>query len=526
MRWMRVCLLWLLCCLNAGYAGAQEAGLEAPQPQVLRVYSRSITTLAGEVGGYTPQDRVAAAEQRIEKIFSAQPHASVSSRVDANGAAVMLGGQLAFYLRPADINSLDGETLEQRAQEAVQALELVREDLSVLHNPTAMARMVAWVLLATVAAVLAWKLLWRLRRWVLLRLRHWVHPAVRLVGVVAGRKVRIAVRWMYHAMALVFLLLALGLAHAWLSVVLHQIPYTRAWSLNLNSLLWEFAQDRLWAVLELLPNLLIALVILLAARYTVRLVAYLFGRIERGDLVLAQFDRDTAATTRRLLVFAVWVFALAMAYPYLPGAQTEAFKGLSVMIGLMVSLGASSLVGQFASGLILIYSRALKVGEYVQIGEVEGTVAQIGLFATKLHTNLREEVNIPNSGLVGEKVKNFSRLTRGGGVLIAVNVTAGYDTPWRQVEDMLLEVADDTPGVRTHPAPKVLQKNLSDTGVEYELRVAINEPRHKAAIVSLLHGKVQDVFTRQGVAMLSPQYIVEMGQESAAPAGGGSYTGS
>jgi len=520
MSWMRVGLLWLLCCLGMGPAGAQDAQPDTRQPQVLRVYSRSITTLAGEVGGYSPRDRAEAAEQRIEKTFNAQPRARVSSRVDDKGAAILLGGQLAFYLRPADINTMDGETLEQRVQEAVQALELVREDLSVLHNPQAMAKMVAWVLLATAAAALALKLLWRLRRWALQRLRHWVHPAVRWAGVVAGRRVRIAVRWVYYAMALVFTLLALGLVHAWLSVVLHQIPYTRAWSLNLNSLLWEFAQDRLWAVLELLPNLLIALVILLAARYTARFVAYLFGRIERGDLVLAQFDRDTAATTRRLLVFAVWVFALAMAYPYLPGAQTEAFKGLSVMIGLMVSLGASSLVGQFASGLILIYSRALKVGEYVQIGEVEGTVAQIGLFATKLHTNLREEVNIPNSGLVGEKVKNFSRLTRGGGVFIAVNVTAGYDTPWRQVEAMLLEVARETPGVRLHPAPKVLQKKLSDTCVEYELRVAIDEPKHQAAIVSLLHGKVQDVFARQGVAMLSPQYIVEVGQEPPASTGG------
>ena len=67
-----------------------------------------------------------------------------------------------------------------------------------------------------------------------------------------------------------------------------------------------------------------------------------------------------------------------MAYPYLPGSETEAFKGLSVLVGLMISLGASSLVGQVASGLILTYTRTFRVGEYVRVDEHEGTVTDAG----------------------------------------------------------------------------------------------------------------------------------------------------
>ncbi len=516
-RWAWALLLWALLCASswAQEPQAQPAGAQAPQ--TLRVYSRSITTFASGVGGYSARDRALAAGLRIEHLLQAQPNAEPSSELRSQGMAILLGGQLAFYLREADVDSLAGETLEQRAQDAVRALELVRSDRSTLHDSRSMASAAAIVVGASLALVLGLKLLWRLRRWVLRRLRHWMQPAVRLAGVVAGHRVRLLVRWLYRSLALAFVLLALALCHAWLSVVLYQIPYTRAWSGELNTALLVFAQRSLWAVLEALPNLLIALTIALAARYASRFIHYLFGRIERGELVLALFDRDTATTTRRLLSFAVWVFALAMAYPYLPGAQTEAFKGLSVMIGLMVSLGASSLVGQFASGLILIYSRALKVGEYVQIGGVEGTVAHIGLFSTKIHTNLREEVNIPNSGLVGQNVKNYSRLVSGGGVITSVAVSIGYDTPWRQVEAMLLQAAAQTPGVRAEPAPKVYQTALADWYVEYQLRVAVDEPWRKSSILHLLHGQVQDVFNEYGVQIMSPHYIADPEQEKLVP---------
>lgn len=505
--WMwLVCVWWGL--LSASVWAQDSAEPQGAKP--LRIYSRTITTMAADLWGNSPEERADAARERIEQLFKDHPDAPITSVRDSYGVAILVDGKRVFHILQKDVDMLTGETLEQRTQSVLEALELTRQDLKALNDPAAMARVAVVVVLATALAVLALKLLWRVRRRVLRRVRHWVHPTVRLVGVMAGRKVRIAVRWAYYTTAMVFVLLGLTLVHAWLSVVLHQIPQTRAWSAELNAMLLEFAQRSMWAVLERLPNLLTAAAILLAARYICRLVAYFLGRVERGELVLAQLDRDTAATTRRLVVFAIWVFALAMAYPYLPGAQTQAFQGLTVMIGLMVSLGASSLVGQFVSGLILIYSRAFKIGEYVQIGDVEGTVAQIGLFATKVHTNLREEVSIPNSRLVGEHVKNYSRLVSGGGVMITLPVTAGYDVPWRQVETMLQEAAHETPGVLSYPIPSVVQRSLSATWVEYGLCVAISQPHQRGQIISLLYGRVQDVFARHGVDMLSPHFIVQM----------------
>ena len=213
--------------------------------------------------------------------------------------------------------------------------------------------------------------------------------------------------------------------------------------------------------------------------------------------------------TRRLVSIGIWLFALAMAYPYLPGAQTEAFKGLSVLLGLMVSLGASSVVGQGAAGLILIYTRTIRPGEYVRVGEHEGTVTVLGMFTTRIRTGLGEELTLPNSLITGSVTKNYSRAVQGQGFIVDTTVTIGYDTPWRQVEAMLVEAARRTPGILETPAPHVFQTALSDFYPEYRLVAqAVTEGAHpRAEVMTHLHANIQDVFNEYGVQIMSPHYL-------------------
>ncbi|WP_051279595.1 mechanosensitive ion channel family protein [Chitinilyticum aquatile] len=502
----------------ASSAASQPATPDGEEAHALRVYNRLITTFSSSIGGYSSLDRAASGEQRIRRLLEENPLGKVSSEATELGTAIKIGDKLAFYLREGDINTLRGETMAQRTSDAIKAVEEVRDDRRALHDPKEMAKSAAIVLLATVIFALVLKALYRARRWILVRTRRYIaRPIARRAGKYTGTNVRSLAGLLRTLINLLITLLGLTALHSWLSVVLYEIPYTRAWSEQLNTALFGFLEQSILAMLDAIPSLLIAAFILLVARYISRFIGYLFGRIERGELQLAMFDRDTASTTRRLLSFVVWIFAFAMIYPYLPGADTEAFKGLSVMVGLMVSLGASSVVGQFASGMIIIYSRALKVGEYVQIGDVEGTVMHIGLFATKIHTNLREEISIPNSGLVGQNVKNFSRLASGGGVITTISVTIGYDTPWRQVEAMLLEAARNTRGIRRDPRPVVYQTALSDWYVEYQLRIAVDEPRRKFEIINELNGCVQDTFNHYGVQIMSPHYIADPEKEKLVP---------
>ena len=203
---------------------------------------------------------------------------------------------------------------------------------------------------------------------------------------------------------------------------------------------------------------------------------------------MSWLDADTAVPTRRLASAAIWLFALAMAYPYLPGAGSEAVKGVSVLAGLMLSLGASSVVGQALSGLSLMYSRSLRVGEFVKVGDVEGTVTSMGMFTTRIHTGLGEEVSMPNSVVFSQPILNFTRLVNDGRFMIHTTVTIRYATPWRQVHAMLMEGARRSQGVANDPLPYVVQTALSDFYVEYRLcaQSSRDAPALRAEVISCL----------------------------------------
>jgi small-conductance mechanosensitive channel len=206
------------------------------------------------------------------------------------------------------------------------------------------------------------------------------------------------------------------------------------------------------------------------------------------------------------VVVLVWIFAITVAYPYIPGSSTDAFKGVSVFVGLMISLGSAGLVNQVMSGLVVIYSRALRVGEFVRVGDDVGTVSEVGMLSTKILTRKREEITIPNAVMVGTKTVNYSRHADDAGGVVGTTLTIGYDAPWRQVHAMLLQAAAQTAGVRKDPAPRVWQKALSDFYVEYELVFNLDHPEERTPILSELHMYIQDAFNEQGVQIMSPHF--------------------
>ena len=207
-----------------------------------------------------------------------------------------------------------------------------------------------------------------------------------------------------------------------------------------------------------------------------------------------------------MITVGLWLFALAVAYPYLPGSDTDAFKGVSVFIGLVISLGSSGIVNQLMSGFTLTYSRAVQTGDYVKVGDVEGTVTNLGMLATKLRTPRREEATIPNAVMVSSVTTNYSRLQQAEGVFVPTTVTIGYDVPWRQVQALLLLAAGRTPGVRRDPGPRVLQTGLHDFYVSYTLLVCLEDPAAKGPVLDALHGQIQDAFNQFGVQIMSPNY--------------------
>ena len=515
--------MWMAWLLPWGLANAQPSNsaapvgvaaattATAPAAAEVVVLNRTVFEFRAAHTGISAQDRAKRAYARIRQQLEQPGAHAVSIAHDSAGRLVQLDGATSFVVTPADIDPALDETLDASAQRAAAALKLVAQEHTQAHSWDYLLRALGWTLLAsTIAALTLWAG-YRARGWLALQLIHTssehVHKLT-VAGVPLLRRdravwaVRALVQGLYRLLVLVVLV-------EWLGYVLLQFPFSRSWGESLSVWLLEVFQRAVAFLADIVPELVIAVIILYCTHAATRALARFFALVQEGSVQLQWLDADMAAPTQRIATVLVWVFGLAMAYPYLPGSQTEAFKGLSVLMGLMVSLGASGMVGQAVSGMILTYGRIYRKGEYVRLGEHEGTVTELGAFTTRLRTGLGEEVTISNSSILAGTTKNYSRAVQGPGFVLDTTVTIGYDTPWRQVHAMLIEAASMTEGVLHNPQPQVFQTALSDWYPEYRLvcQAIPAQPRPRALLLSALHANIQDVFNRYGVQIMSPQYF-------------------
>jgi small-conductance mechanosensitive channel len=300
--------------------------------------------------------------------------------------------------------------------------------------------------------------------------------------------------------------LALLTAYLWLAFVFRQFPYTYPWGIALRSFFWNSVKGLATGFAHAIPSLLTVFFILAIARIITKLVRDFFDGVEQNRVNVPGIHAETAGATRRLINALIWLLSLVIAYPYIPGSQTAAFKGVSVFVGLMFTLGSAGVLNHLMSGLVLVYSRALQKGDFVKVGEVEGTVDEVGPLSVKIETIDRREVTIPNTVMTNTNIVNYSRMSKEKGLILRTTVTIGYDAPWRQVHAMLKLAASRTQGLRKDTEPFVLQTALSDFYVEYTLGVAIENPRDRIRLLSELHANIQDAFNEFGVQILSPHF--------------------
>ncbi len=363
----------------------------------------------------------------------------------------------------------------------------------------------AWAILGAGILFLLYWALGQLHRWLQQRLGQWLLHRHGALAQYLGQ-----LQYLLNGfLRLFFLAFYLILAALYLTFVLRQFDFSHALGVHFTQWLKLWLGRIGYQVLVAIPNLMVAILIFITARGIVHANSTLLRRVERQQLRLPWISADLAAPTRQISALLIWLFALALAYPYLPGSSSATFQGVSVLAGLMISLGGQSVVGQALAGFSLLYSHALRPGEYVTIGSIRGTVVKIGMFATRIHTGTGEEVSIPNSVVFSQPIRNFSREGGGNQHVLQVSVSIGYGTPWRQVHALLLEAAARCPGLLRDPAPYVLQQALSDFYVEYTLVAAfdIDVLGSHALTLSALHGEVLDIFNENGVQIMSPHYV-------------------
>lgn len=459
---------------------------------------------------YTASRRAGEIADRIRSLARDPAMSTNDIRVVAEGPDrdIVAGGVRIVRVldQDAELTGLDPDLSAQVFHTRIlESIERYREE----RRPSVIVARVLRALLATVIFVVVLTILGRIHRrvsaFIQSRVVTKIEKGVQIQSfeVVRRRHIWAVYRGMMDVLRLVVIAIAVYL---YLQRVLTMFPWTRRAGLALLDMLVSPLRVIGASLVGYLPNLIFLIILFLFVRYLLRVVRLLFLNVERGAVRWVSFDPEWAMPTYRLVRVAIVIFSLVAAYPYIPGSDSSAFKGISVFMGVVLSLGSSSLVGNLIAGYTMTYRKAFKVGDRIRVGEHLGDVEDIRMLVTRLRSLKNEEIIIPNSEILAKDVINYSNLAETGGVIVHTTVGIGYETPWRQVEAMLREAAANTGGVKPEPPPFVLQKALGDFAVTYEINVYCDDPKKMNAVATGLHRNIQDVFNTHGVQIMTPNY--------------------
>jgi small-conductance mechanosensitive channel len=524
MRYVWLLSLTLVSGLAAdGRLRAQEPAGPAAEAEVETapvVLDGAVLLRVRGVSSFPAPLRARAIQERLRQVAADRSIAPESLRVlNDEGLTRIVGGSVRIMsVAEADsileqVPVLDlSETHMRRFREAVIEYRAARTPAALRRSAV---RFLAATLILAITVVLM-LVFWRwLERMLARRLESHIHTVeIRSFTLMRSERIWSAVRSGLLALRTI-LFLATFLVY--LGFTLAQFPWTRGLSQDLVAFALEPLQVIGQGIVANIPSLVFLTVLFFVVRLVLRLVRLFFESVGRRDVTLARFDPEWAEPTYNLVRIAIVAFALIVAYPYIPGSSTAAFRGVSLFIGVIFSLGSSTAIANMVAGYMLTYRRALKVGNRVQIGNTFGDVIETRLQVTHVRSVKNEEIIIPNSLILAVEVVNYSSLAETSGLILHTEVGIGYETPWRQVEAMLLAAAERTAGLSSEPRPFILLKRLGDFAVTYELNVYCNNVKAMGRLYTELHRNILDVFNEYGVQIMTPAYEGDPHQAKVVP---------
>lgn len=472
-------------------------------------------------GGYTPLQRaemIDAAIMQLGKRFTLHPDSVYIESSDIV-TDLMYGNKVIASFTDQD-GLWEGRSREQLATDkrkiVVQKLKELKEEHSLWQLGK---RILYFVLVLAGQYLLFWLTGWLFRK-LKVRIQKLKDTRLKPISIQnyelldTQRQVNLLI-FLSNLLRYVIMLLQLLITVPLLFAI---FPQTKGLAYQIFSYIWNPIKNILVGIVDYIPSLFAILIICFAVKYLVRLVHYLSREVEAGRLKFGGFYPDWAMPTYHIIRFLLYAFMIAMIYPYLPGAKSGVFQGISVFIGLIVSLGSSTVIGNVIAGLVITYMRPFKLGDRIQLNDTTGNVIEKTPLVTRIKTPKNEVVTIPNSFIMSSHTVNYSASAREYGLIIHSEVTIGYDVPWRQVHQLLIEAALNTPGVIDDPRPFVLETSLSDWYPVYQINAYIREADKLAQIYSDLHQNIQDRFNEAGVEIMSPHYMaMRDGNESTIP---------
>ncbi len=505
---------------HAARANKAEAEKEAPAPPEkapVLFGDREIFSISSRVLSLGPKERADLITKKIQKVAK-DPFldpAGIATVPQETGVDIVAGDIILMTVTEVDARQagLSASAL------ALENAEAIRKALMEHRQAMSWERILRgglYALILTAALVLLFYALKRADAWFngqipLLRERmsHWREISTQRIGGLARfLPVESLLRILKILAKAVRILFSLFLLYFYFSLVLGFFPWTHAIAATFLS----FVLDPLAALwkgfVALLPDLAVIVIVSILTFYVLKFLKIISRELEQGGFEIEGFYQEWAMPTYKLVRILVIVFYLVVIFPYIPGSGSDAFKGVSIFLGVLFSLGSTSAVANMVAGVIITYMRPFRLGDRVRIGETEGDVIEKTLLVTRIRTIKNVDVTVPNTSVLGSQIFNFSLSSEANapGLILNTTVTIGYDVPWRKVHELLVAAALATDHVLPEPKPFVLQTSLNDYHISYELNAHTRTPSKKALIYSLLHQNIQDTFDRAGVEILSPGY--------------------
>jgi small-conductance mechanosensitive channel len=485
------------------------AGQKSPAEGKVQVNGEELFVLQSGREQLSPPERAEAINHRLLVIANSPPvHLETRVAKSDAGWQVLIGNEPIVTVTEEDARPL-GTTAEQLAYRWASAIQAAMAPSLAAGGWRMLLRRLVYTALILVIAIGLIILLRRGRQYLgkALEARREKIPPLRFRGLqlvspqsIHGNLARF--------LSLLYLVSVVVVAVAALLLVFAQIPETRNYAYQVFLWMWDPFLSILKGVLSYLPNLFYILVIVAVTRVVLRAIAFVFEQAHRGVISLEPWVHgDVARPTAQIIKAIVIVLALFFIAPLIPGTGSTAARGITVILGLMVSFGSSSTVGNLIAGIVLTYMRPFQIGERVKVGDTVGDVVERTFLYIKIRTIKNEQVIVPSLLALNNSMINYSAETRVRGLILHTTVTIGYDAPWRKVHELLEHAAMRTENILKDPGPFVLQTSLNDFFVSYQLNAYTDKPARMAQIYSDLHQNIQDAFNQGGIEILSPHYM-------------------
>jgi small-conductance mechanosensitive channel len=514
----------LLASLAAAPLAGQNIARSAPAGVPVLLGGDTVFTLYAPSPPYTLEQRASEVTSRLEQLAQQgnRPLPRLHLVPDASGIIVMADSLALVRVFDGDAAAL-GVARDSLAARWVTSLRVALERRTLASRARTLLLGAAKLLVLSAVFALLVALVLRVERRLARRLEAWttkqaIGAELQKAKLVSPQQVTGAT--MVGLRLLRMMAVAL-LAYGWLVGAFSAFAWTRPLAGRIAHFVLDPVVGMARGVVAYLPNLFFIIVAVLVLRLLLRGILAVFRAVETGGLAFAGFPPEWADPTYKIVRTLVIAFGFILVFPYLPGAGSDAFRAISLFAGALFSLGSSGAVANIVAGAVIVYTRAFRVGDYVRIGETQGMVLERSLLVTRIRTMENIDVSIPSSTVLGAHVQNLSNLAQQGGLLLRTRVTIGYDAPWRQVHELLLEAARGTEGVLGEPPPYVVQEALNDYYPTYCLGFYTDRPggMDVSRLLGRLHANIQDGFFRAGVEILSPAFTaVRDGNRTAMPA--------